>query len=48
MDGYKGGLQSKTMAIILLFIITSMALSVFIKIVTFGKKIQKRVVTSMW
>ena len=38
----------KTMAIILLFIITSMALSVFIKIVKFGKKIQKRVVTSMW
>ena len=35
------------MAIILLFIITSMALSVFIKIVKFGKKIQKRVVTSL-
>ena len=36
------------MTMALLFIITSMALSVFIKIVKFGKKIQKRVVTSMW
>ena len=35
------------MAIILLLILTSMALFVFIKIVKFGKKIQKRVETSL-
>ena len=36
------------MTLVLLFIITSMDYPYLVKIVTFGKKIQKKVVTIMW
>ena len=48
MEDYKGGYRVKTMAFYPVVHNISMALSVFVKIVTFDKYIQKRVVTTMW